>query len=42
MARTIAPVTRIIRFCEAPILIDPELMRRVLDGAETPSEEPVR
>jgi hypothetical protein len=32
----------IIRFCEAPILIDPELMRRVLDGAETPSEEPIR
>jgi hypothetical protein len=25
----------IIAFCEAPVLIDPELMRRVLDDAET-------
>jgi hypothetical protein len=24
----------IIRFCEAPVLIDPELMRRVLDEVE--------
>ncbi|MDY6925344.1 MAG: hypothetical protein SWI22_15450 [Pseudomonadota bacterium] len=28
----------IVAFCEAPVLIDPELMRRVLDGLE-PSPE---
>ena len=31
----------ILAFCEAPVLVDPELMRRVLDGprpAESPGE----
>ncbi|HZV83537.1 MAG TPA: hypothetical protein VFF48_00985 [Brevundimonas sp.] len=32
----------IIRFGETPILIDPELMRRVLDGPEMLSKEPIR
>ena len=29
----------ILRFCEIPILIDPELMRRVLADAEAKSAE---
>ncbi|MFN3930180.1 MAG: hypothetical protein ACK4JY_00400 [Brevundimonas sp.] len=28
----------IVAFCEAPVLIDPELMRRVLDGLEPAPE----
>ena len=28
----------ILAFCETPVLIDPELMRRVLDGAEAANE----
>jgi hypothetical protein len=30
----------ILRFCEMPILIDPELMRRVLADAEVKTREP--
>ncbi|MDO9586531.1 MAG: hypothetical protein Q8R45_08360 [Brevundimonas sp.] len=30
----------ILAFCETPILIDPDLMRRVLDDAEPAGERP--
>lgn len=30
----------IIAFCEAPVLIDPDLMRRVLAEIEEPETEP--
>jgi hypothetical protein len=29
----------ILRFCEMPVLIDPELMRRVLADAEAKTQE---
>lgn len=28
----------ILAFCETPVLVDPELMRRVLDGEEAANE----